>query len=98
MTRNSRLKAFKFLVVDDEPLVLKLTLKILGQLGAEEIVTASNGEDALDKLDSADFKPDILLVDLDMPVMGGVEFLRELAEREYPGLSSWPVRLMRKAW
>lgn len=43
------------------------------------IRTAENGRDALDRL--ADFAPDIIFIDLMMPVMGGFEFLQQLRKR-----------------
>ena len=76
---------FSFLVVDDEAFIRTLLVRQLRQLGATGIATASNGVDALAHLDAADPKPDVLLVDLAMPEMGGVEFLRRLADRAYKG-------------
>ena len=76
---------FSFLVVDDEAFIRTLLVRQLRQLGAAAIATASNGMEALAHLDAADPKPDVLLVDLSMPEMGGVEMMRQLAERAYKG-------------
>ena len=76
---------FSFLVIDDEAFIQTLLVRQLRQMGASRIATASNGVEALAHLDAADPKPDVLLVDLSMPEMGGVELMRRLAERAYRG-------------
>jgi CheY-like chemotaxis protein len=73
----------RFLVVDDEAFIQKLAVRILGQLGAQRIDTASDGGEALAKLGGEG--PDVMLVDLSMPGMGGAQLLRELAARGYKG-------------
>jgi len=45
--------------------------------------TVSDGRQALDKV--ADVLPDVLLLDLRMPVMGGVELLSRLADQKFVG-------------
>jgi len=65
----------KILVVDDEKDVLVL-LKDFFQARSYEVVTASNGKDALKTFDAE--SPDIILCDIKMPVMDGFEFLKEL--------------------
>ena len=78
------------LVVDDSP----LDRKIVGGIVEAEGMTATyaeNGRDALDKL--AEEKADIVLADLQMPVMDGLELVREVKER-YP---STPVILVTRA-
>ncbi len=72
----------RILVVDDEPPIMALCLKILGRLGHEvEGVTA--GEEALSKLVG---KPvDLLVVDYKMPGVNGFEVVRR-ARVLQPGL------------
>lgn len=79
------LPSLSFLVVDDEVFIQKLAVRILGQMGATDVETATNGKEALDHISSAASKPDVLLVDLNMPIMGGVELLRHLAESNFSG-------------
>jgi CheY-like chemotaxis protein len=74
-----------FLVVDDEPFIQMLAVRVLKQIGATAIDTAGNGVEALAYLDAAETPPDVMLVDLAMPEMGGAELLRHLAERGYTG-------------
>lgn len=72
-----------FLVVDDEDFIRNLLIRLLRQMGASKIATASNGVEALAHLDGA--HPDVMLLDLSMPEMGGAELIRRLAECKYTG-------------
>jgi len=62
----------KVLVVEDD-LRLKMTYDILLKKEGHTVDRAINGEEALEKL--ASFKPDLILLDLMMPKMTGIEFL-----------------------
>ncbi len=73
------------MVIDDDEFARELVIKLLGRLGHEDVTGAENGVDALASLDAAASPPDVLFVDLEMPKMGGVELLRHLADREFPG-------------
>lgn len=65
----------KVLLVEDDPLIQRMYLKVFTFEGFE-IQLAENGQVGLDKL--KDFQADILLVDVMMPVMNGVEMLSKL--------------------
>ena len=70
----------RVLVVDDSSLVLRLLAGILGRDDRIEVVgTAANGKVALEKL--AVVRPDVITLDLEMPVMGGLATLAELRRR-----------------
>ena len=68
------------LVVDDDPAVQDLLLKFLAELGVKNVMTADNGKDGLQIVDQGS-SLDIILSDLDMPQMDGIEFLRHLGVR-----------------
>src|SRR5690554_3823328 len=72
------------LVIDDEVFVRKLLAHLLGRLGVTEVLACEGGRDALALLDE---RPDIDLIflDLQMPGMDGVEFIRHLVSRQYHG-------------
>jgi DNA-binding response OmpR family regulator len=74
--------ARKILVVDDEPEVRKLMEHFLTDRGYE-VRLAANGREGLTAIDS--FTPDVVLLDMHMPEMDGVETLKQLATRA-PGL------------
>jgi two-component system cell cycle response regulator CpdR len=59
----------RVLVVDDEPMVLEVIASMLDDLGCE-VLTASNGADALDRL-SSDPHIDILIADISMAEVEG---------------------------
>lgn len=66
------------LVADDEPRITKLVSIALSEEGFR-VVTASGGADAIAKAEA--MRPDIVLLDLVMPDMDGIEVMRELRER-----------------
>jgi len=68
------------LLVDDSKTQLSHGQSLLQQLGFSRIQVASNGRDAL-RLMAAVGAPDILLTDLEMPDIDGVELLRVVAEQ-----------------
>lgn len=61
------------LVVEDDK-DLNNAYKIILQSEGHTVQTAYNGQEALQKLES--FTPDLILLDLLMPIMGGLEFLQ----------------------
>ena len=67
----------KTLIVDDEPVARKILREELESLDDVEIVgEADNGAEALDKI--AACRPDLVLLDLQMPGMGGLDVVRKL--------------------
>lgn len=72
------------LVLDDEPFMLKVLAHMLGRLGFKRVATAASGRSALGALNSAN-PPDLILCDLNMPEMDGIEFIRKLVEHNYAG-------------
>ncbi len=63
------------LVVDDDAVIVKM-LTITLETSGYEVVTASNGEEALQAV--LEEEPDLILLDIMMPVMDGLEMLEEL--------------------
>ena len=71
----------RLLVVDDEPAVLSVVERFAHKLGFE-VIFRSSGKEALKCL--AEVKPDVALVDLQMPELSGIEVLRAVRAAE-PG-------------
>lgn len=65
----------KILLVDDEPDILEILEYTLKKEGYE-VATASNGEEGLQRAE--EFKPDLIILDIMMPIMDGVEVCRQL--------------------
>ncbi|MBN3491669.1 response regulator [Vibrio neptunius] len=72
----------RIMLVDDDPVFRKITSGFLEAQGYQ-IVEAENGLEGLKKL--RDAEPDIILCDLSMPVLDGIEFVEEVS-LEYPSL------------
>src|SRR6476660_828318 len=70
------------LVVDDEPLVRDLLVQFL-TLRGYRVLGVKDGTEALSMVEQT--PPDLILLDLFMPGMDGVEGLRQLRQREYTG-------------
>lgn len=64
------------LLVDDEPHIRKFVTLILKQLGSPVVVEAVNGEQALEVYRREN--PDLVLMDVSMPKMDGIETLKAL--------------------
>jgi DNA-binding NarL/FixJ family response regulator len=78
------MKKIKVLIVDDHTLVRAGIRSLLSLVEDIEVVgEASDGKEALTKVKN--FMPDVVLMDLAMPVMGGLEATRRL-RKEYPTL------------
>ena len=67
----------KILVVDDDRGIVETTCDIL-QLRGHEVITAFNGEDAVEQVRSEG--PDCVLMDIKMPGINGVEALKQMKE------------------
>ena len=73
-------KTVRVLIVDDSAVVRRLLEELLrGVPGVEVIGTAPNGEIALQRTDR--LKPDVVTLDIEMPVMDGMQTLRALRDR-----------------
>ncbi|MNC16542.1 two component transcriptional regulator, LytTR family [Pseudomonas linyingensis] len=72
------------LIVDDEPLARERLARMVGQLDGYRVLEplASNGEEALSLIDS--LRPDIVLLDIRMPGLDGLQVAARLCEREAP--------------
>ncbi len=71
-------RRFTVLVVDDEELVRYVTQELLGCLGYDS-VAAATGEEAVEKI-RAGLRPDLVLLDIVMPGIGGVEAFRRIRQ------------------
>lgn len=73
------------LIIDDEPFHLRLFSRQLAALGFEYIETHQSSVSALQQLQREEVLIDLIFLDLNMPELDGVEFLRRLAETGYAG-------------
>lgn len=68
-----------FMVLEDHAFQRRTIGRMLRSMGAE-VVEASDGRQALDLINSAENVPDVVVCDLNMPGMDGMEFIRHLGE------------------
>lgn len=76
---NRNDKDLQVLIVEDEQLLNEAYARVLSAANIS-LLRAYNGKEALEVLKK--HKPDIILLDLRMPVMSGIEFLKELRPKE----------------
>ena len=69
----------KILVIDDEPDARAFSEAMLTELGDFEIETAKNGLEGLQKAEL--IKPDLIILDVQMPVMNGFQVFKELRRK-----------------
>ncbi|WP_276374634.1 ATP-binding protein [Chryseolinea sp. H1M3-3] len=88
LKEDTKLENATVLVVDDNADMVKYIVRILER--NYKIVTASNGKDALEKM--SDANPDLVLSDIMMPVMDGVQLLQAI--KSDAGTANIPVMLL----
>jgi len=76
-------QSLKVLVVDDNQFSRTVVIKALRKIGVEHTATAADGRQALTHLEVE--PADVVVCDLNMPEMDGVEFLRHLAASDFGG-------------
>jgi len=75
------MKNHSILLVDDQPDNLKIMINYLKESGVDyQILLAPNGKIALEIADKKN--PDLIVTDWDMPVMDGIELIKQLKKRE----------------
>jgi CheY-like chemotaxis protein len=80
---------FTILVVDDDPVIQKL-LAVNFEMEGYHVVTASDGEEALDRV--AAERPAVIVLDVMMPKVDGIEVLRRI--KANPITANTPVLLL----
>jgi len=78
------LSELKFLAVEDHEFQRGMLLKMLARLGATQVSTAADGYAALEIVMAPGAAIDIIISDLDMPGMDGLEFMRHVGEAHIP--------------
>jgi EAL domain-containing protein (putative c-di-GMP-specific phosphodiesterase class I)/AmiR/NasT family two-component response regulator len=74
------LGSLRMMVVEDQAVPRQVAVAILRNMGVAEVLQAENGQDAIAQILDAVTPPDVIICDLDMPCMDGVEFIRKVGE------------------
>jgi CheY-like chemotaxis protein len=77
---------FTALVVDDDGFSRRTATRILSRLGASSVLEAGDGDEALACVNALEAPVDVLLCDLKMPKVDGIETIQALTGRKRPGL------------
>jgi len=77
--------SIRLLLLDDDYIMHRITSVMLNDLGVSQVINAMSGPAALDILKAQSDAIDVIICDLNMPEMDGVEFIRHLARRDYSG-------------
>ncbi len=70
------LPQLRIMLVDDEPFVRKITTKVLGSLNIHQVIEAENGREAIELFTKN--KVDLLITDIQMPEMNGIELIKRI--------------------
>ena len=87
----------RYLVVDDDVDQRYLVARTLNRMGMADVVEASSGRGALDALAQVDKPVDVVISDLQMPDIDGMELIRRIGERAPAGLGDSGERARRHA-
>jgi CheY-like chemotaxis protein len=76
-------RELKILLIEDDTIeLMKLNRAMLSLNMSHKVTEVNNGEDALELLLNEEYYPDIILLDLNMPKINGIEFLSILKTNE----------------
>src|SRR5687768_879952 len=78
------LSGYRYMVIDDDAFTCKLLSRLLQKYGADEAVTMSNGKEAIARINATDM-PDVIICDLNMPEVDGIEFVHFLGQELFRG-------------
>jgi len=84
-------KSLTVLVADDEPAQLRLYAHAVKLLGVKKVLTAADGADALSQINMMNGRVHIVITDVDMPTVNGLEFVKKLRAHPDSKTAAIPV-------
>jgi two-component system chemotaxis response regulator CheY len=86
---SSNYSTTRVLVIEDEGHVRRIVCRLLRQIGFQLVDEASDGNDGM--MQAVRVKPDLILCDIHMEPVGGLEFLGKLRRLSNPAYANLPV-------
>jgi two-component system, chemotaxis family, chemotaxis protein CheY len=88
------LQSLNVLVIEDQDVAQLMVQRVLKTIGVENLTVASNGVEGIDALTNAEPMIDLVICDINMPEMGGYEFVRRVRLGAVPGSEDLPVLIL----
>jgi len=66
------------MIIEDSPMAMEMLRRILLSMQFKIISEAENGEVALKRIKTANLRPDFIFIDMEMPVMNGLEAIKQI--------------------
>ena len=82
------------LIVEDQELAQRVTMRVLEGLGVNAIAVAENGAAAVEMLKDSDSRIDLVICDINMPEMSGFEFVRQIRLGAVPEVKNIPILML----
>ncbi len=86
------LHTVRVMVIDDNDFIRQAVVAMLREIGFRDVSQAADGNDALRQLPQA--KPGLIICDIEMKPMDGLEFVEALRKDPLPGANEIPVILL----
>lgn len=90
-TNENPFRNLNVLVVDDVPSMRQLLVQLLREIGFNDVVTSEDGGEALNRLERSTLPIDLVIADLEMPILSGIEFIQMLRRHERRDIRSIPI-------
>jgi EAL domain-containing protein (putative c-di-GMP-specific phosphodiesterase class I)/FixJ family two-component response regulator len=75
----------RILIIDDDPFMLKLLARMLDSFGFTSVKLCESGASGLQEISESGASTDLIVLDINMPEMDGIEIIRRLAGLHYKG-------------
>lgn len=79
------------MVVEDVPSMRQLLVRLLQEIGFSCVISSEDGADALKRMESATQPIDIVISDIEMPIINGLEFIQMMRKNTDSMISKTPV-------
>src|SRR5262245_23293197 len=94
MSMPKPIETLSILVIDDEEFMRNLLMRMLYQLGIKAVAVAEDGPDAKIKLEVNRLQPDLIICDIMMPGVSGLQFVKAVRDNKMPCDPDVPVLLL----